>query len=566
MYQELINKLSPKPKFNLEWYKDADLYSDGDVEDQMIKMIAENPPEDYVQAIHDNYSWPAYYHLTQVRKNVLNWYPFKPDSNVLEIGCGLGAITGVLCDKCNSVTAVELSKRRATAALLRCRERENLEIIVGNLNDIQFEKKFDYITLIGVLEYQGRYTNTDNPYRDFLVKIKSLLKPEGTLLIAIENQYGLKYWCGAGEDHTGVPFDGMNQYILTNQGIRTFSKVALKNLVAESGFKHSYFYYPMPDYKLPTAIYSEQCLPDKENMQDVEYYYSHGRNTLVADEKKIYKDVIENQAFEFMANSFLVECSDKEELGEVTFARLCTDRQRQYQLGTRFKKNGDVEKFPLYQKEGMEHIKQTVANEQDLKAHGLEILGSRMEDGVLKVDYTEAPTLEELFVNACRMGDREQVYACMDVLCDDLVMSSEEVEPEKNLMFALGIGDRENPEKYGRIQKRGYIDMIFKNAFYIDGKLHWFDQEWMLENVPARYVLFRTLGTVYFSFPDINDIVPMDELIDAYDLRQCWEDFISLEKLYKGSILDSKHINEGSVIQGVDMNACVANIKKIMQI
>ena len=104
--------------------------------------------------------------MTHLRKNILNWYDFNKESDALEIGCGLGAVTSVLCGKCKTVTAVELSKRRATAAWLRCREKENLEIIVGNLNDIQFEKKFDYITLIGVLEYQGSYTNSENPYKD----------------------------------------------------------------------------------------------------------------------------------------------------------------------------------------------------------------------------------------------------------------------------------------------------------------------------------------------------------------------------------------------------------------
>ena len=92
---------------------------------------------------------------------------------MLEIGCGFGALTGLLCDKCKSVTVVELSQRRAMGTLLRCRERENLEIMVGNLNDIEFSKKYDYITLIGVLEYQGRFTDSDNPYRDFLTKIKN---------------------------------------------------------------------------------------------------------------------------------------------------------------------------------------------------------------------------------------------------------------------------------------------------------------------------------------------------------------------------------------------------------
>lgn len=74
---------------------------------------------------------------------------------MLEIGSGCGAITRLLCDKCRKVTAVELSRRRATATQLRCRGKNNLEVIAGNLNDIEFAEKFDYITLIGVLEYQG---------------------------------------------------------------------------------------------------------------------------------------------------------------------------------------------------------------------------------------------------------------------------------------------------------------------------------------------------------------------------------------------------------------------------
>lgn len=42
----------------------------------------------------------------------------------------------------------------------RNKHYDNLEIIVGNFNDIKFENKFDYITLIGVLEYARLFTNT----------------------------------------------------------------------------------------------------------------------------------------------------------------------------------------------------------------------------------------------------------------------------------------------------------------------------------------------------------------------------------------------------------------------
>lgn len=150
MFEEYIELLHPNPVLNLKWYKDKDEYSEGDVENLVLKLIAENEPEEYSKIICDNFNWSVYYHLTNIRQNILNWYPFSRDADVLEIGCGMGAITGMLCDACATVTAVELAKRRAVATLLRCRKKDNLEIIVGNLNDIEFDRKFDYISLIGV--------------------------------------------------------------------------------------------------------------------------------------------------------------------------------------------------------------------------------------------------------------------------------------------------------------------------------------------------------------------------------------------------------------------------------
>lgn len=69
-----------------------------------------------------------------------------------------------------------------------------------------------------------------------MVKIKKLLRPDGKLLIAIENKYGLKYWCGAPEDHSGIPFDGINDYKYSNIA-RTFSKKQLENIIKQSGFE-----------------------------------------------------------------------------------------------------------------------------------------------------------------------------------------------------------------------------------------------------------------------------------------------------------------------------------------
>ena len=188
-------------KLNLDYYTGTDHYSDGDIEDELLAMVKSKKPVDEILAVDNR--WAILYHLSPIRQNILNWYPFKRDASVLEIGGGCGAITGALCERVSEVKVVELSKRRSTINFERNKHHDNLEIIVGNLNDIKFEQKFDYITLIGVLEYAGSFTKTEKPYEDFLKKIKSLLKEDGKLLIAIENRYGMKYFAGAKEDHTG---------------------------------------------------------------------------------------------------------------------------------------------------------------------------------------------------------------------------------------------------------------------------------------------------------------------------------------------------------------------------
>ena len=205
---------------NYEFYSGEDAYSDGAIEDELLEKISKE--QDVLKILKEDKRWPILYHLSPVRQNIVEWYPFEKDVEVLEIGAGCGAITGALCRKAKKVTCIELSKKRSLINANRNQKYDNLEIMVGNFNDIKLDKQFDVITLIGVLEYAQYYTNTKNPFVDFLKNIKKMLKPEGVILIAIENKYGLKYWAGAREDHTGVFFDGIQGYGATSSEVRTF--------------------------------------------------------------------------------------------------------------------------------------------------------------------------------------------------------------------------------------------------------------------------------------------------------------------------------------------------------
>lgn len=293
-------------KLNLDFYSGTDYYSDGDIEDVLLDIVETHTNYDDILA-HET-RWPILYHLSPIRQNIINWYPFKTNSSCLEIGGGCGAITGALCQSLASVKVVELSKRRSSINLARHKNFDNLEIIVGNLNDIEFEEKFDYITLNGVLEYAGSFTDTEEPYKDFLKQIKHYLKPDGKLIIAIENRYGLKYFAGAKEDHTGQEFDGLTGYI-DNDKVRTFGKRELETLLTTSGYKSQEFYYPHPDYKMPMEIYTQEWLPNIDTLLTSAPNYDNERYELF-NETEAFKGIIENGQFEFFANSFLVICGE----------------------------------------------------------------------------------------------------------------------------------------------------------------------------------------------------------------------------------------------------------------
>lgn len=289
---------------NYEFYKGVDDYSDGDIENVLLDLVSTK--DDVINILKDDNRWPILYHLSPVRQNILEWYPFKEDATVLEVGAGCGAITGVLCKKTGKVICNDLSKRRSLINANRNKEYDNLEIVVGNFNDVIFEQKFDYITLIGVLEYANYYTEGERPFEAFLSKIKELLAPGGKILIAIENKFGLKYWAGAREDHTGVYFDGLEGYPNTSSQVRTFSKAELTDIVTNAGYQTLEYYYPFPDYKFPKQIFSDDNLPKAEDLVCSLETFDNSRICLF-DETAVFGELLKAGQFPFFSNSYFIE-------------------------------------------------------------------------------------------------------------------------------------------------------------------------------------------------------------------------------------------------------------------
>lgn len=303
---EYINEV----KLDLTYYTGNDEYSDGAIEDELLEMVKNIDEDDYVKLLAKDSRWPILYHLSKDRENILDGFHFTGEEEILEIGAGCGAITGCLAEKGKTIECIELSKKRSLINAYKNKKHDNITIFVGNFKDINIQKKYDVITLIGVLEYAQSYLNSNSPYDDFIKKVYELLKPKGKLYIAIENKFGLKYFAGCREDHTGKMFDGIENYVHSD-GVKTFSYNEIRKLLSNNGFKKMEFYFPFPDYKLPKEIFSEKYLPKIGQIKGLTKNYDQDR-VILFNEELALDGIIKSEYLNIFSNSFLIEAVKEE--------------------------------------------------------------------------------------------------------------------------------------------------------------------------------------------------------------------------------------------------------------
>lgn len=497
-------------KLNLTYYSGQDLYSDGDVEEELLAAVKDMDTVE--QGLIEGNSWPHLYHLSKIRENILEWYDFDPKGSLLEIGSGCGALSGLFCEKVDHVVAIELSKRRSMINATRNEKHDNLTIMLGNFEDIRIEEKFDYVTLIGVFEYSICYINSENPFMDMLRRAKSFLKPGGKLIIAIENKYGLKYFAGASEDHTGRCFDGLENYVNVDR-VRTFSRKTLEKMLVEAGFAANDFYYPMPDYKLPDEIYSDRHLPSFGSIRNACVSYDRDRYELI-DERLFYDSACEDGSFQDFANSFLVISTAEGGLDKntVEYAKYNRLRAPQFQIATKIVTGADgvkrVEKKAL-RKEAEAHIYHLEENRRKLSESFSKINGNitcvdilKCEDGKAVFPYVEGTSLLNK-VNA-GLSNKEKFLAAVRESMDKIYGTTANIDFYMTEEFEKVFGNKDLSQELLSGMKSfavSNIDSTFGNFVERQDKtLVCLDYEWVFDfPIPVEYLQYRT---VYYYFSE----------------------------------------------------------------
>lgn len=250
-----------------------------------------------------------YDYVSPLRRMLFEWYPFKKDCRILEIGGNVGELTGFFCETGRSVFSIEINDARRAILQQRCVKYGNLKTEKIQFKEIPKLGTFDYVIIHSCFGYLKKYFSTSDTYVDFFKMLYSSLNVDGRILIATNNRIGLKYLSGAVEEYTGKMYSGINNFDGYNK-VRTFTEMELATLLDKAGIRHYKFYYPFPNYVFPTEIHTSESL--KYFTYDGKDFATDYEVPMLFDTKKLSETLQAENVIETFVDSFLVEVAEKE--------------------------------------------------------------------------------------------------------------------------------------------------------------------------------------------------------------------------------------------------------------
>ena len=477
-------------------------------------------------------------------KGALVWYNFRPDSSILYI-YNQNADEAVL----------ELLESKGIVAV--CSAEKLLSKQYGC-------EAYDYIVGIDIIEESKESLR--------LLKLcHALLKKDGRMLIGAENRYAVKYICGDRDPYTNHNFDGIENYRRLSDADwgsiagRCYSMSELKLMLSQAGFENDKFYSVMPSLQETQLVYAEGYEPVEELAMRYFPLYKYP-DSVFLEEQYLYTDLIKNGMFHKMANAYIIECSIDGQLDDTLHATISLDRGHDNALVTSICEHDGVRnviKRAVY-KEGIHKLKEMQDNHNDLHTRGINVVDSSVENDTFVMPYVDAPiAMNELKVIAKK--DKNAFLKAMDDMNELILNSSEHtgVLSEKDKNSADG-------RDVGPVLEKGYIDMVPLNCFYDESakdsksRFIYYDQEFYLENCPAKAVMYRSITIIYDGTDkEFERIVPRRELFDRYGLSECDDMWQRMSSRFTETLRNQKPLRPYYENKRIDGRILYTNREKI---
>ncbi len=447
-----------------------------------------------------------------IKKGLLQWYHFENGSKILYIKNIQDAISEMFEELPVMLSCVSCEQS--------CDEEWQQE----------YKGVFDYLICIEDLEY---YQNPEQ----ILCGWHKLLKEDGRLILGVNNRLGIRYFCGDRDPYTGRNFDGVEGYRRAYSKRedeflgRCYSRQEWQQMLRNAKWKSFRFFSVLSDLQNPSLIYAEDYLPNEDLSNRLFPTYNYP-DTIFLEEASLYQGLTENGMFHTMANAYLIECAPEDKACDILHVTCSLERGRENALYTIIHRAGIVEKKAAYA-EGQKRLEKLAEHRRDLAEHGISVVETKMQGKVCVMPYISAE-VGQLYLKRLLQTDVDQFLRKMDHFRDLILRSSDITELDK--------GDGE-----GVILRRGYLDMVPLNSFYIDETFVFYDQEFCEENYPANMIITRMIATFYAGNTEFEKILPINTLFERYGLIENlsrWREMESefLKKLRKEKELGKYHM------------------------
>ena len=438
--------------------------------------------------------------------NILNWYPFNKEQKVLEIGIKSEELTSFLKQKCSKVQRVS-----------KIDELENIM------------EKFDIILLIGINNCKKL------TLKNLIRKLESFLEVDGKILLAVDNKFGLKFWNGNPENIFEKKFASLIGYNNEPEKIETYTKKYIETILKEMGY-NTRFYYPLPDYKLPNVIFTDEQLPEYNNIDKYNPYFLE-KSDIIFNELDVFREILKTnkEMFTFFANSFLVEITKGECDKTYKYISFNNMRKKKYQLITKIS-DSYVEK-QIANEEAIEHYNNIKNNLRILQENGIKTL-DYIDDERIKSRYVEQKyLLDNIITEKLEKGQVEEFESIINNYIKAITVEPyKENDYDKTVFGKYGIEvENKNIVQNLNFMKNGLWDMTFTNCFLMDNQFYFFDQEWNEPNLPVEYILYRSI--IYTI--SLRRFVSIEKLFDKYNLRPYLGLFEQLDNKIQEEIRDN---------------------------
>lgn len=457
-----------------------------DIVENYIKKYDANEYEKYLK---DSDEYEKIQSLLSNRENSINWYNFEKDSKVLELDAGFGEITGSISSKVKEVVCVEPSRYKAEAISIRYKKRQNITVIAANnIDEVELQEKFDYIIIKDKLEC--------------LENVQRFLKENGTILLFLNNKFGVSN--------------------LEKQRENTITITDIENKLVGKNYR---IFYPLPNYYNVNAIFSDKYIPKYNNTKIMNNSIVNNEDELGIDELKLLKYATKEGLFKYFTNSYIIEINPKSIEKFIGFNnarkadfRLCTKIYDEYVIKESILPNSK------------KHIYNIKKNAQELSNLGFEVIDEFKENDTIYSKYINSNSFNQVLVDEIMSENIESALKLIKKWYEEIKDKLENERIEENKEFS---------DKLFYVKKL-YLDLVFENTFYIDGKFVFYDQEWCLENLPLEFIIYRSINNMYIYNSEISNKIKIDEMYRKLNISEYIEYFKQIEQEFQDYVIDSQ--------------------------